>query len=79
MSIMTIRTSDTEVQVEQTVYTFAKKDEADAFQRCVADRSIDTCNREHPPLSLRPATPEMRPDDPNRDSTISPTVGGTPL
>jgi hypothetical protein len=79
MSITTIRASDTEVQVEQTIYAFARKDDADAFQRCLADRSIDTCNRAHPPVSTRSATPHVKPEDPDRDSTISPTVGGMPL
>ena len=76
MTITTIRASDTEVQVEQTVYTFAQKADADAFQQCLVNGSIETCNRDHPPVSLRPAKPAERIEDPNRDSTISPSLGG---
>jgi hypothetical protein len=79
MSITTIRASDTEVQVETTVYAFEKEDDADAFQRGLADQSIDSCLREHPPVSTRSAIPDVKPEDPDRDSTISPTVGGMPL
>jgi hypothetical protein len=78
MTITTIRVSNTEVQVERTLYTFARKDDADAFQRCLADTSIDSCYRTHPPLSARPAVPDVRPDDPARGSTISPSLGGMP-
>ena len=78
MSITTIRTSDTEVQVEHTVYTFAKKGDADAFLRCLVQGSIGACYRQHPPAATRPVTPDERPDDPNRDSMISPSLGGMP-
>ncbi|AXE96472.1 hypothetical protein ACTJLC_12445 [Paraburkholderia sp. 22099] len=78
MSIMTIRVSDNEVQVERTVYTFTQKSDADAFQRCLADTSIDNCYKSHPPVSVRPTPPGERPDDPGRDSTISPSLGGMP-
>ncbi|ACC75426.1 hypothetical protein PPMP20_03105 [Paraburkholderia phymatum] len=76
MSITTIRTSDTELQVEQTCYTFAKKEDADAFQQCLVQGSIENCNRDHPPVSMRPVRPDERADDPTRDSTISPSLGG---
>ncbi|MBB5419503.1 hypothetical protein QF000_003409 [Paraburkholderia atlantica] len=78
MSITTIRVSDTEVQVERTLYTFAQKSDADAFQNCVVDGSVDTCYRDHPPLSARPTVPDEHPDDPARGSTISPSLGGMP-
>jgi hypothetical protein len=78
MSITTIRTSDTQVQVEHTVYTFAAKDDADAFQRCIASHSISTCYQRHPPAAVRSATLDERPDDPNRGSTISPSLRGMP-
>lgn len=76
MTIVTIRTSDTEVQVEQTVYTFAKKDDADAFQQCLVNDSVNTCCTNHPSVSMRPIRPAERVDDPNRGSTISPSLGG---
>jgi hypothetical protein len=78
MSITTIRVSDTEVQVERTLYTFAQKTDADAFQSCLVNSSVDTCYREHPPLSARPREPDQTPDDPARGSTISPSLGGMP-
>ncbi|MFL9901200.1 hypothetical protein PQR75_30475 [Paraburkholderia fungorum] len=78
MTITTIRVSDTEVQVERTLYTFSQKPDADAFQRCLADTSIDSCYRNHPPVSVRPTVPDEHPDDPSRGSTISPSLGGMP-
>jgi hypothetical protein len=72
MTITTIRKSDTELQVEQTLYTFVKKDDADAFQQCLVNGTVEGCHRDHPPVSMRPA----RADDPNRDSTLSPSLGG---
>ncbi|MBP0590282.1 hypothetical protein J8I87_11280 [Paraburkholderia sp. LEh10] len=76
MTITTIRKSDTEVQVEQTLYTFAAKEQADAFQQCLVNGSVEGCHSNHPPVSMRPARPDERIDDPNRDSTISPSLGG---
>jgi hypothetical protein len=35
--ITTIRISDTELQVERTLYLFTSKSDTDAFQRCLAD------------------------------------------
>jgi hypothetical protein len=78
MTVTTIRVSDTELQVERTLYTFAQKGDADAFAQCVVNDSIDTCYRNHPPLSARPTVPDEHPDDPNRGSTISPSLGGMP-
>jgi hypothetical protein len=78
MTITTIRMSDTEVQVERTLYKFAHKNDADAFQRCLADASIDSCYRSHPPLSVQPTAPGQHPDDPGRGSTISTSLGGMP-
>lgn len=78
MTTVAIRKSDTEVQVDQTVYAFSRRDDADAFLRCVADTSVDECCRSHAPISTRPAVPEPKPDDPDRGSTISPSMGGMP-
>jgi hypothetical protein len=78
MTMTTIRVSDTEVQVERTLYLFAHKNDADAFQRCLADTSIDSCYRTYPPLAVRPTVPDEHPDDPGRGSTISPSLGGMP-
>jgi hypothetical protein len=76
MSITTIRKSDTELQVEQTAYTFANKQDADAFAQCLVNGTVENCYRDHPPVSMRSARPDERVDDPNRDSTISPSLGG---
>jgi hypothetical protein len=78
VTITAIRKSDTEIQVEQTAYTFKTKDEADAFLRCVADTSIDACKARHVSLSMQPAAPKVEPEDPDRGSTISPSLGGMP-
>lgn len=76
MTITTIRRSDMQVQVEQTVYTFAKKEGADAFQQCLVNGTVETCYRDHAPVSMRPARADEPADDPNRDSIISPSLGG---
>lgn len=78
MSMTTIRVSDTEVQVERTLYTFGNRNDADAFQRCLVDTAVDSCYRSHPPVSTRPTVPDEHPDDPDRGSTISPSLGGMP-
>lgn len=75
MTVTTIRLSDTQVQVERTLYTFAQKSDADSFQRCLTDTSIDGCYRAHPPRSVRPTAPDEHPDEPSRGSTISPSSG----
>ncbi|ALP68449.1 MULTISPECIES: hypothetical protein [Paraburkholderia] len=76
MTITTIRKSDTELQVEQTLYVFARKEEAEAFQQCLVNGTVEGCYRAHPPVSMRPARADERADDPSRDSTISPSLGG---
>lgn len=78
MTITTIRVSDTEVQVERTLYRFTQKNDADSFQRCLADTSIDSCCRSYPPVSAQSTMPDEQPDDPGRGSTISPSLGGMP-
>ena len=78
MTITTIRKSDTELQVEQTLYVFARKEEAEAFQQCLVNGTVEGCYRAHPPVSMRPARADERADDPSRDSTISPSLGGDP-
>lgn len=78
MALATLRLSDTELQVERTLYTFARKDDADAFERCLSDTAIDHCYRSHPPLSAQPIAPGEHPQDPGRGSTISPSHDGRP-
>jgi hypothetical protein len=57
---------------------FASKSDAEAFQSCVVDGSIATCYQRHPPVSVKPTMPDKQPDDPNRSSTILPSLGDTP-
>ena len=75
MTITTIRISDTEVQVERTLYKFAQKTDADSFERCLVDTSIDSCYRSHPPLSALPTLPDQHPNDPGRGRTTTPSRG----
>jgi hypothetical protein len=76
--ITTIRISDTELQVGRTLYSFASRSDADAFQSCLVNGSIETCYQSHPPVAVKPTMPDRQPDDPNRGSTISPSLGGMP-
>ena len=62
MTITTIRKSDTELQVEQTLYVFARKEEAEAFQQCLVNGTVEGCYRAHPPVSMRPARADERAD-----------------
>ncbi|MPW20910.1 hypothetical protein GCT13_29585 [Paraburkholderia sp. CNPSo 3157] len=75
MTLTAIRTSDTQVQVEQTAYTFANKEDADAFQQCLVNGTVGSCHHDHLLVSMRPVRADERVDDPNRDSTISPSLG----
>ncbi|MDE1181700.1 hypothetical protein [Paraburkholderia sp.] len=82
MPLTTIRVSDTEVQVERSLYSFAQSADADAFEGCIADASVEACYQQHPPVSVRPTMPDEQPDDPNRGGTggsaITPSLGGMP-
>ena len=79
MAVTATRLSDTEVQVEQTVYTFTEREVADAFQRCVGADSIDTCKTNHPPASMQASNDQdTAGDDPPPGSIISPSMGGMP-
>jgi len=77
MAITASRLSDTEVLVEHTVYTFSDSAVADAFQSCIAQCSVDSCSRNHAPMSSRAAN-DTAPDDLPPGSIISPSLGGMP-
>jgi hypothetical protein len=77
MTITASRLSDTEVLVEQTVYTFSDSAVADAFQRCVGQDSVDSCTASHAPMSSR-ASNDAALDDLAPGSIISPSLGGMP-
>jgi len=77
MTIAAYRLSDTEVQVEHTVYTFSDSAVADAFQRCIGQDSTDSCSTSHTPMSSRTANDAVQ-DDVAPGSIISPSLGGMP-
>jgi hypothetical protein len=76
MTVTTNRLSDTEVQIEQTVYTFSDSTVADAFQRCVGEDSVDECSVSHASVSSRAANDDRSVAAPG--SVISPSLGGMP-
>jgi hypothetical protein len=77
MTITAYRLSDTEVQVDRTVYTFSDSVVADAFQRCIGRDSIGSCSTSHAPMSLRTAHDAVQ-DDIAPGSIISASLGGMP-
>lgn len=77
MTITANRLSDTEVQVEHTVYTFSDSVVADAFQRCIGQDSVDLCSNSHAPLLAWAASPASE-DNVAPGSIISPSLGGMP-
>ena len=66
MSITAIRTSETEVQVGDTIYDFQRKDEADAFMRCVAHEVVERCRERYESVCARSAEPDIKPDEPDQ-------------
>lgn len=78
MTIAADRLSDTEVKIENTIYTFDSKDRADAFQQCLGSDSIETCKTDHAPLSTRAATSDGTQIGGEPGSIISPSMGGMP-
>jgi hypothetical protein len=77
MTITASRLSDTEFLVDHTVYTFSDSAVADAFQRCIAQDSIDSCSTNHAPMSSRTAN-NAAPDDLGAGSIKSPEPGDMP-
>ncbi|WP_244817035.1 hypothetical protein [Caballeronia sp. Lep1P3] len=78
MTISADRISDTEVKVEDTIYTFDDKARADAFQQCLGGGTLDTCTRDHAPVSTRAAVQEGGLKEGEPGSIISPSLGGMP-
>jgi hypothetical protein len=78
MTITADRISDTEVKVGETVYTFDAKAQADAFTQCLANDSVETCAKNHAPVSTRAAHPDATRPDAEPGSIISPSMGGMP-
>ncbi|SAL14154.1 hypothetical protein [Caballeronia telluris] len=78
MTINADRISDTEIKVDQTIYTFESKDVADAFQQCLGPDSVDACKAHHPPIATRAAHVDSGPAEGEPGSIISPSLGGMP-
>lgn len=78
MTITASRLSDTEVQVEHTVYTFSESAVADAFQRCIGQDGVDTCSASHAPVSSRTIQDADSAQQLAPGSIISPSLGGMP-
>ncbi|MDB5763103.1 MAG: hypothetical protein JWQ21_2098 [Herminiimonas sp.] len=51
----TVRLATTEVQIDDTVYTFGTPADADAFEACVATVDLMHCEADHPPTGKRSA------------------------
>jgi len=58
MTISADRVSDTEIKVGDTIYTFDAKATADSFQQCLGNDSVETCAKNHAPVSTRAAFDE---------------------
>ena len=79
MTISADRISDTEIKVGDTIYTFDAKAHADAFQQCLGTDSIETCAKNHAPVSTRAAFEESGEPKGEPGSIISPSMGGMPF
>jgi hypothetical protein len=78
MTITAERLSDTEVKVDESIYTFESKDIADAFQQCLGPDELASCKAQHPPLATRAAYEDKGPAEGEPGSIISPSLGGMP-
>jgi hypothetical protein len=78
MTITADRISDTEVKVDQAIYTFESKGVADAFQQCLGPDSVDACKAHHPPIATRAADVDGGPAEGEPGSIIAPSLGGMP-
>ncbi|MDR5838891.1 hypothetical protein [Caballeronia sp. LZ034LL] len=78
MTITAERLSDTEVKVEDTIYSFDAKIKADAFQQCLVNDSVETCATNHAPLKTRAAHEASGAPQGEPGSIISPSLGGMP-
>jgi hypothetical protein len=80
MAITAVALSDTEIQIENVVFTFEDVEQTRAFEACLATSSIATCLDMHPPKDRRAIEMDGHrsgtPDEEERGSTISPSLGG---
>lgn len=51
--MVTMRISPTEVQAGDIIYVFARDNDADTFQECVAKVGVKYCELELPPVDKR--------------------------
>lgn len=78
MTITADRISETEIKVEDTIYTFDAKARADAFQQCLGTDSVEICARNHAPVSKRAVSSASGEPKGEPGSIISPSMGGMP-
>ena len=78
MAIAVDRISDTEIKVEDIIYIFDAKATADHFQQCLINDSLETCTKNHAPVSTRAASEASGEPKAEPGSIISPSMGGMP-
>ncbi|MDR5783707.1 hypothetical protein QCE63_30285 [Caballeronia sp. LZ065] len=78
MTITAERLSDTEVKIEDTIYSFDAKIRADAFQQCLLNDSVETCAMNHAPVKTRVVHEVSGEPQGEPGSIISPSLGGMP-
>jgi hypothetical protein len=78
MAITAERLSDTDVKVDDTIYSFDGKAHADAFQQCLVNDSVATCAANHAPVKTRAAHEVSGEPQGEPGSIISPSLGGMP-
>ncbi|MDR5768908.1 MULTISPECIES: hypothetical protein [unclassified Caballeronia] len=78
MAIAADRISDTEVKVGEIIYSFDTKVTADGFQQCLGSDSVETCAKNHAPVSTRAVADESGAPKGEPGSIISPSLGGMP-
>jgi hypothetical protein len=79
MAITAVALSDTEIQIEDVVFTFEDVEQTRAFEACLATSSVSTCLATHPPKDQRLIQYDghrSKVSDEERGSTISPSLGG---
>ncbi|SAK64772.1 hypothetical protein AWB79_03152 [Caballeronia hypogeia] len=80
MAIAADRISETEIKIGDTIYTFDAKASADSFQRCLGNGSVETCAKNHAPVSTRAAHADISGAPTGEPgSIISPSLGGPPF
>jgi hypothetical protein len=69
------RRSQTEVRVEDKLYTFDSGEQADRFEQCVRERRASECVADYPPRATAPASTPESLSRPGSGITIGPPPG----